>query len=107
MKKSCAQAIIEYILLLSVITAAIVYMYPLVKRSTQSLIKVTADQIAEQQNAEQDFNSSTGYTVGANYMTYSGGENIRQHRESKTGYGVSQWSKAYTNVFSNQGFTEE
>ncbi len=66
------QTVVEYIVLIGIITVALFYMGPLFKRGVQSLVKVTADQIGNQQNADQDFvnaddpGATGGYLVGSN-----------------------------------------
>ncbi len=49
------QSILEYTILLGVIVLVMFSMGPMIKRGTQSLIKVVADQVGIQQNAEQQF----------------------------------------------------
>ncbi len=51
MKKG--QTILEYMILLGIVVLAIFYMGPAFKRGLQSLIKVTADQIGNQSQADQ------------------------------------------------------
>ncbi len=66
------QTVVEYIVLIGIVTVALFYMGPLFKRGVQSLVKVTSDQIGGQQNAEQDFKDANdpgatgGYLVGSN-----------------------------------------
>ena len=66
------QTVVEYIVLIGIITVALFYMGPLFKRGVQSLVKVTSDQIGAQQNADQDFldaddpGATGGYLVGSN-----------------------------------------
>ena len=48
------QSIMEYILLIGIVTVALTFMGPLFKRGLQSVVKVTADQIGDQRNADQD-----------------------------------------------------
>ncbi len=48
------QTIVEYIVLIGIITLALMAMGPLFKRGVQSLVKATADQIGNQQKADQD-----------------------------------------------------
>ena len=52
------QSILEYTILLGVIVMVMFAMGPMLKRGTQSLIKVVADQVGVQQNAEQKFDES-------------------------------------------------
>ena len=52
------QSILEYTIVLGVIVIVMSAMGPMIKRGTQSLIKVVADQVGAQQNAEQKFDES-------------------------------------------------
>jgi uncharacterized protein (UPF0333 family) len=57
-----AQTIMEYTMLIAIVAMAVVVMTPRVKRMTQSLIKSGADQIGDQEGAEQTFNDAkSGY----------------------------------------------
>lgn len=57
------QAFIEYTVLISIVALAISVMLPMLRRGSQSLLKAGADQIADQEGGEQDFESS-GYMRG-------------------------------------------
>ena len=67
------QTVIEYVVLIGIITIALFYMGPLLKRGVQSLVKATADQIGNQQRADQDFTNTagSGFLVGSNTQTVS------------------------------------
>ncbi len=71
------QTVVEYIVLIGIITLALVTMGPLFKRGVQSLVKVSSDQIGAQQNAEQDFvnaddpGATGGYLVSSDTGTVS------------------------------------
>ncbi len=61
-KQQSAQTVLEYVLMISVVTAIIMAMSTMVRRSAQSMVKVVADQVGFQQNAEQD-DPDSGYLV--------------------------------------------
>lgn len=48
-----AQTLMEYTLVLGVITVVVFAMTPMIKRGTQGMIKATADQIGVQKNSDQ------------------------------------------------------
>ena len=61
------QSIVEYTIIVGIVTVVLYYMGTGIKRGVQSLIKVTADQVGNQQNADQDFNDvQQGYMEGSN-----------------------------------------
>jgi hypothetical protein len=107
LKKTKAQSLGEYVLMISIILAFVAAMFPLVKRGTQSLIKAGADQIGDQRNSDQDFNSDSGYTVGSNTIARS--DSSVEQREWSGGMGTStnELSDVQANTYSNLGFTEE
>ncbi len=95
LKKTQAQSIGEYMILVMVVIAALVVMVPLFRRGTQSLIKAGADQIGAQSQAEQDFSANgTGYTnflnadmnslVETETRDYSGAKLIGTYQETNT-----------------------
>ena len=65
MKKG--QSIIEYTMIIGIITLVLFYMGTGIKRGVQSLVKITADQVGNQQNSDQDFNDTmSGYMESSN-----------------------------------------
>ena len=67
MRRAQGQTILEYTMVVTILTLVFFYMGTGIKRGVQSLVKVTADQIGNQQNADQDFNDAqTGYMIGSN-----------------------------------------
>ena len=67
MRRRQGQSILEYTMVVTILTLVFFYMGTGIKRGVQSLVKVTADQIGNQQNADQDFNDvESGYMVGSN-----------------------------------------
>ncbi len=64
------QTILEYTMIVGIVTVVLYYMGTGIKRGVQSLVKVTADQVGNQQNADQDFNDTQqGYMVASNTET--------------------------------------
>ena len=45
----------EYTIIVGIVAVVLSYMGTGIKRGVQSLVKVTADQVGNQQNADQDF----------------------------------------------------
>lgn len=80
-----AQTILEYTLLITVFTMAVIAMLPRIKRSSQSMIKTAADQLGTQEGSEQTFNDiEVGYLAGTNSWTNSSLDNYR-HDCARTG----------------------
>lgn len=54
-KNNKAQIFLEYSIICSVVLVVLITMNMLIKRGIQGMIKVTADQIGEQENSDQTF----------------------------------------------------
>ena len=59
------QTVIEYILLVGIVTLALVLMGTDIKRGVQSTVKVMADQIGAQVNADQDMGPEDSYLASS------------------------------------------
>lgn len=69
-----AQSVLEYVLLVGVITLALYGMMQTMKRGAQGLIKVAADEIGYQKNSDQFVVLNNGYQVADDargYLIYS------------------------------------
>jgi Flp pilus assembly pilin Flp len=110
------QSILEYTIIVGIITVVLFYMGTSVKRGVQSLVKITADQVGNQQNSDQDFNDTQqGYMQASNSATQE--SNNKQITElgyiSNTANAVYSQNTSYndisdveTNTITNGGFTE-
>ena len=109
------QTIVEYTILIGVVAVVLSYMGTGIKRGVQSLVKVTADQVGNQKNSDQDFSDvQQGYMVGSNaQMQESKSKNVIE-----TGYIpksgdpvyiknmiVNDYSDTQTNTITNGGFS--
>lgn len=105
-RKKRAQTISEYVILITIVTAAVISMFTYVKRGTQGLVRAAADQIGSQIKSEQDFNATSGYITSANTLS-----------SSYSNQAVYGWPGAYEKIFvegsdtqtntqSNIGFSE-
>ena len=109
------QTILEYTIIVGIVTMVLFYMGTAVKRGVQSLVKVTADQVGNQQNADQDFNDvqPEGYMINSTDVT----EESKNKQTTETGYipvsGIpayvssvteSDYSDTLSNTYTNGGF---
>ena len=78
---------LEYVVVVGVVITILFAMNTMIRRGLQGFIKVTADQIGTQQNAEQDFNSA--YLVSSNVSTYSRTVKQQNDRYGVDGYGYN------------------
>jgi hypothetical protein len=103
-----AQSIMEYVMLISIITAAIVYMLPRVKRTTQSMIKSAADQIGDQKGADQTFdNIEVGYLVNSSTLSKSTLNNLRTDISGTIKQTFNESSGTEASSFTNAGWSKD
>lgn len=100
------QTLLEYTVVLGVVVMILFTMGPMLKRGTQSLIKVVADQVGVQQNAEQKFDE-TGH-LEASYMTARSSVDKQTTDFNGTmAYIFNDVTTTQTSTLVNLGFTEE
>ncbi|MBF0511591.1 MAG: hypothetical protein HQL13_04590 [Candidatus Omnitrophica bacterium] len=87
------QTILEYTIIVGIVVAVLAYMGTGIKRGVQSIVKVTADQIGNQSNADQDFNTDQGGGYTQASVTQTAGNTLRGVTES--GYVNSQGNTVY------------
>lgn len=97
----------EYALLLSLVVIIMVTMFTLIKRSTQKLTQLAADQIGRQVNAEQDFASNKGFMINQLSTSAFQTQHDKLYRYNDKGYGYNDSTYSSTKTYSNQGFTKK
>ena len=122
MRSRRGQSILEYTIIVGIVTAVLYYMGTGIKRGVQSLVKVTADQVGNQQNSDQDFNDTQqGYMEGSNSMT----QESKNKQVTESGYipagsnaefynaevytentSFNESTDTQTNAITNGGFTQ-
>lgn len=101
------QTIIEYILIVGILITALYVMGPAMKRGVQSVIKGTADQIAAQKDAEQDFSADAGHLDYMNSKTKANNSKEIRQRGAATETTLEERSETFTNSLTNLGFSPE
>lgn len=110
------QSIVEYTIIVGIVTMVIFYMGTTIKRGAQSLIKVTADQVGNQQNSDQDFNDiRQGYTEAS----VSSAQQTNNRVVTEAGYipvsgnavytantSYEDNSDSFSNAYTNGGFQQ-
>ena len=65
-EKFCAgQSLLDYVLLIGIVSMVLFSMNNLIRRSIQAVVKGAADHIGNQEEAEQDFEGRGGYLVSS------------------------------------------
>ncbi len=117
------QTILEYMLLIGFVVLAIFYMGPALKRGLQSLIKVTADQIGNQADADQTvkrrIDPATGkvtipedglddaFLVESHSGLKTRGSKLVNERIYETQVEEKEETKSFTNSVTDMGFTKD
>ena len=110
------QTILEYTIMVGIIAVMLSYMGTGIKRGVQSLVKVTADQVGNQENSDQDYtDDQQGYMVASN----SASQEARSKQITETGYipqtgptvyvsntSVNERTDTQSNTITNGGFTQ-
>jgi Flp pilus assembly pilin Flp len=108
------QSVLEYVLLVGLITVVLVAMMQAVKRGTQSLVKVAADEIGNQAESDQFIryngqdiiNNRTGYMESSNSLTLIDSERQVVQRYGIINYIPDENQQTLSNTLTNMGFTE-
>jgi len=101
------QSIIEYTIIIGIVALVLSYMGTGIKRGVQSVVKVTADQIGNQQNSDQDFNDVTqGYMQYSNTETQEVKNKQVSDVNGMTTTNYSEQSDTLTNSYTNGGFQQ-
>ena len=110
------QSILEYTIIVGIVTVVLYYIGTGMKRGVQSVVKVTADQLGNQQGADQDFNDTRqGYMQSSTSTT----QESKSKQVTESGYVPASGKAVYitnvsvndatdmvTNTITNGGFTQ-
>ena len=119
MTRNSAQTLLEYLILIGIVTVVLFAMYHAMKRGVQSVIKITADQIGNQQRADQrEPNISnaviinalgepvavSGYLVESFTATRGSNQKEVQELDGDVGYFYNESVSTNSNSLTNLGF---
>ena len=96
------QTILEYLFLMGIVIFVFIAMNPMIRRSFQSLIKTTADEIGEQKNGDQNFNSG-GVLMESISQSKMERRNIFRERDQVITRWTNETSKTKTNSLTDLG----
>ena len=100
-----AQIFLEYVIVIGSVILVIFAMSTLVKRGTQGMIKVVADQIGNQAEADQDFDK--GYLESSYTLSRTNSTKRKTEFAGNTTYTFRATTVTSTNVLIDMGFTEK
>ena len=103
------QSIMEYLTLIAIVTMALVYMGTDMRRGIQSVVKVTADQMGKQANADQDFDQQTQRGILLNSManTWQSQQQATVESRGFTTKIVNDRSGSSTSTLTNTGIADQ
>lgn len=105
-KDQTAQIFLEYVLVVGAVVMVLFAMSTLIKRGAQGMIKVVADQIGNQVNAEQDF--ASGAFLRKSYSsTRATTSKIKTELLGQTTYTYADVISTTSNASINMGFTAQ
>ena len=106
-KNSKAQSLIEYSIVIGIISVILVAMTPFLKRPYQGMIKTVADQIGIQKAADQGFNQQErgGYLKESYIQTSAVSDKTTNHIIGNTIYIYGGSTRTESSTVSDLGFT--
>ena len=96
----------EYTIVIGTVVLIIFAMSTMVKRGTQGMIKVVADQIGVQENAEQSFDD-TGHLVNSYTSTRTTGDKTRIEFNTTVSYIFGDVTISESTTVVNLGFSND
>jgi hypothetical protein len=99
------QNLAEYTMVISAVMMILFAMGPMIKRGSQSMIKLTADQIGNQADSEQEFDDS-GHLESSETKSSSRSETGLREKWGWTEYAYNEQAETSSEVSLNLGFTE-
>lgn len=104
-RRNKGQSLMEYTIVLGIIVAVMVAMGPLIQSGSQGMIKIVADQIGNQQAADQLFGDS-GYLEESMTNTLVDMQTTQTQTLSNVYYLYDDVTQTMTNSTSDLGFSE-
>lgn len=99
-----AQSFVEYTMVVTAVLLVVIAMSTMLKRGTQGLIMVVADQMGNQINADQKFGDQ-GYLVNSYTSVRATIDRTTFETVDRIGYQFGDEVFSSTNSFTNLGFT--
>ena len=101
------QSIVEYIIIIGIAIVALYALGPGFRRGVQSVVKATADQLAPQQNADQDFSADSSHLDISNTKTGTTVNRSKQELMYTTNTESAESTATATNTVTNTGFLQQ
>lgn len=100
---SKGQTVLEYVFLIGIVTIALVYMGTDFRRGIQSAVKLTADQLGNQVNSDQDFISfdRSGLLINSLSKSAVNRQNIKSELNEIFTTKENETTQTFTNSYTN------
>lgn len=105
-KNQKAQIFLEYVMVIGAVVLIMFAMSTMLRRGTQGMVKVVADQIGDQINAEQKFDDG-GFLEELNTTTTANNSKTKTEFIGDTTYTFGDEISTSSDALINMGFTEE
>ncbi len=103
--KGKAQVLVEYTMVIGAVVMALMAMNVMIKRGVQGMIKVVADQVGNQEAAEQRFDDS-GHMERSYSSMRTNADKTRTEEGGNLAYRYDDVTVTESETVSNLGFTE-
>ena len=103
---STGQIFLEYVIVIGAVVLIMFAMSTLIKRGTQGMVKVVADQVGSQINAEQQFGDN-GFLESLHTSTQTTSNKTKTEFVRQTTYTFDDETTTGSDVLINMGFREE
>ena len=100
-----AQSMLEYMIILGVVTVVLVALGPLFKRGIQAVVRLVADQFQTQANAEQKVTPTSGYLIDQYSSASAQTSKYRTELQGDVLFNYDTQENATTTSSANLGFT--
>jgi len=100
-----AQIFLEYVIVIGAVVLAMLAMNTMIKRGTQGMVKVVADQLGNQAAADQQFGS--GFLEEQYTTTRTTATKLKREFLGNTTYTYGDVTQITSDVIINMGFTPE
>jgi len=99
------QTILEYTMIVGIATLVLYYMGTGFKRGVQSMVKITADQVGNQANSDQDYNDAiAGHMAFSSTVTNDVHNKLVSVQNNLITTNDSDTTSTLANVYTNGGF---
>lgn len=102
-RQQSAQSVLEYTIIMGIISLVIITMSTMIKRFAQGTVKMVSDQIGNQVNSDQVFDKKRGYMNRSYSVSQSNMDSLLVEEKGERKKFYNDVTKTKTNTFSDLG----